>query len=150
MKFIKMAKNEVCPEKPMTMQKPRKSGGKVERKRFKPRIPPPIIGSSAKLISGHPQTGTKSAIDVCFRLNGALMSLPQNVEEEKIMDKILWDYMMKKAANNITQLIEDKNTIWISIAGETEFIPEESVDLCQPTLVEFTGIHQEFLKSSLL
>ena len=85
-RFIKMARNEVCPEKPMIMQKPRKSGGKAERKRFKPHIPPPIIGSSAKLISGPPPTGIKDAIDVCFQLNGVLMSLPQNLEEEKIMD----------------------------------------------------------------
>ena len=32
---------------------------------------------------------------------------------------------MKKAANNMTQ---DKSAIWVHVAGETEFIPEESVE----------------------
>ena len=71
----------------MTMQKPRKSGKKIERKRFKEPTPPSIVGSAKQVISGHPQTGLKEAIDVCFRFNGALMSLPQNLDEEKAMDK---------------------------------------------------------------
>ena len=110
------------------MQKPRKSGKKGERKRFKAPPPPPIIGSTAKLLTGKDPTGTKGAIDICFRLNGAMMSLPQNMEEEKIMDKVLWDFMMKKASNNISHLVEKGRSILILIAAETEFIPEESVD----------------------
>ena len=110
------------------MQKPRKSGRKSERKRFKPPPPPSIVGSTKQVISGHPQTGLKEAIDVCFRFNGALMSLPQSLEEEKAMDKTLWNFMMKSVANNITLLIEEELAIWIYVAAETEFIPEVSVE----------------------
>ena len=112
------------------MQKPRKSGRKLERKRFKPLISPPIVGSTAKLISGHKGqagTNTNEAIDVCFRVNGALMSLPQSSVEEKIMDKVLWNFMMKKAAGNMSKLIEETISVGIIIAAETEFIPDDAV-----------------------
>ena len=55
------------------------------------------------------------------------MSLPQSHEEEKLMDKTLWDFMMKKAANKMSHLIEEEHTIWIHIAAESEFVPEDSV-----------------------
>ena len=55
------------------------------------------------------------------------MSLPQSLVEENFMDKVLWDFLMKKAASNISNLIKDKNSIWIFIAAETEFIEEDDV-----------------------
>ena len=109
--FKKGDKNEVCPNKPTPIQKPRISGRNMERKRFKPPVSPPIVGSTAKLITGHKGqagTNTNEAIDVCFRVNGSLMSLPQSSVEEKIMDKVLWNFMMKKAASNVSKLIEEK------------------------------------------
>ena len=69
--FIKMDMAEVCPDKPVTMQKPRKSGKKIQQKRYKPPVSPPIIGSAVKLITGNPHTSTKTAIDTCFRLREA-------------------------------------------------------------------------------
>ena len=42
-------------------------------------------------------------VDRCFRLNGELIPLPQNAEEEKAMDNTLWDWMLKRVGNNITQ-----------------------------------------------
>ena len=55
------------------------------------------------------------------------MSLPQSLVEEKFMDKVLWDFLMKKAASNMSKLIEEKDNIWIFIAAETEFIEEDAV-----------------------
>ena len=55
------------------------------------------------------------------------MSLPQSLEEEKLMDKTIWDFMMTKAANNMSYLIEEVHTITIFISAESEFVPEDSV-----------------------
>ena len=39
-------------------------------------------------------------------MNGKLMRLPQNEEEEKLMDKKLCVFMTKKTSTNIIYLIE--------------------------------------------
>ena len=125
--FVKFNKEEVCPSKLVTMQKPSKSGRQVERKRFKPPTSPPIVGSAAVLITSPDFVVTKDAVDICFRLSGELLSLPQNAEEEAVMDKTVWDFMMKKAENNESYLVENNQTIQFLISAETEYVPEELV-----------------------
>ena len=52
-----------------------------------------------------------TVLDSCLRLNGELIPLPQNEEEEKAMDSVLWDFMLKREENNLTKLIEDGPSI---------------------------------------
>ena len=47
--------------------------------------------------------------DMCFRLNGELIAIPQSKEEAKLMERILFDYMKKKVSNNQTYLNEKKS-----------------------------------------
>jgi hypothetical protein len=49
------------------------------------------------------------------------MTVPQTEEEMQIIDKIMWDFLMKKASNNLTLLNERGNgagEVWV--AGETD------------------------------
>ena len=120
-----MDKQAVCPDprKQISKSKPAQSGGSQnERKRFKPKATKEsFIGSVLELIPGGNYAKTASiALDSCFRLNGELMTIPQTEEEEKLMDKTLWDYLMKKAANNLTQLAETYTVAEVVVAGRTD------------------------------
>ena len=60
------------------------------------------------------------AIDLCMRLNGYLLTIPQNDEELEFMDKTIWDFKMKRASNNLTFLEENSKYVEIWNAAETK------------------------------
>ena len=110
--FLTIDGSEICLDgtKPIVTQKPRYSTDTVEAKRFRPKL----IGNSTSFLSNILEFITDpdwksqyDAEDRCFRFNGELISAPQNKEEEEMVDKLLWDYMMKKAANNVSYIIEN-------------------------------------------
>ena len=53
------------------------------------------------------------------------MPRPQNEEEATVMDKILWDFMMKKTLNNVTYFNENFKIADILVAGETKVSDED-------------------------
>ena len=111
------------------MQKPRKSARK-SKGRFIPKssfISSSFVDHVLEVLTDPDSKTTREASDRCFRLNGELITLPQNEEEEKVMDKALWDYMMQRTSNNISQLIETSATTSTDVAGETMMDDEESV-----------------------
>ena len=67
----------------------------------------------------------EEARDRCFRLNGEMMRLPQNKEEDQLMDKTLRNYQLKRADNNLTQLIDDGSVTWIMVAAATKLVDKE-------------------------
>ena len=110
--FLTIDGSEICLDgtKPIVTQKPRYSTDTVEAKRFRPKL----IGNSTSFLSNILEFITDpdwksqyDAEDRCFRFNGELISAPQNKKEEEMVDKLLWDYMMKKAANNVSYIIEN-------------------------------------------
>ena len=68
------------------------------------------------------------ALDRCLRLNGELITLPQNEEEEKAMDNVLWDFLLKRVENNMTKLIKDGPSVFTYVAAVTRMVEENSVD----------------------
>ena len=123
-KFIKLGKSEVCsePDKIATKQEPSKLGGTDQTKRFKPKQKDrsSYDGKVLELISDPYAKDNYESTDKCFRLAGEIMSVPLNDEEEELMDKIMWDYQMKKAANNLTFLIEKGKFVDAHLGGETK------------------------------
>ena len=100
--FIKMDESEVCQRgtNAMAEQKPRYSTSKSATKRFQPKI----LGNSTsflddvlELVLDPGKKNQYDAEDRCFRLNGELISVPQNKEDEERLDKLIWEFMM----NNI-------------------------------------------------
>ena len=126
--FVQIDKSKVCidPNNPLVMQEASKSAGNTNRKRFRPK---PIsnssfVGSVLEVITTPNTIDAADARDRCFRLNGVLMSIPQNPEEQKLMDITLWDYMMKKASNNITHIMDNGKECGIWVEGETDISTE--------------------------
>ena len=66
--------------------------------------------------------------DYCFRLNGEILSLPQNKEEDEMMDKTIWDYQLKRYANNLTRLNDEAAITQIAVAAETKWFDQDTVE----------------------
>ena len=84
---------------------------------------------------------------LCFRLNGEFVAAPQNKEEEKMLDKTIWDYLTKKAANNISDIVAKGVLQYVWIAGES-ILEEHSIkstnnskELAYPTKGELKWKH---------
>ena len=58
--------------------------------------------------------------DRCYRLGGEIITIPQNEEELKYMDKVLWDLMMKKANGDVDLLKKVMKYVPIHVGGETK------------------------------
>ena len=111
------------------MQKePNKSAEKSKTKRFKPGKMLTLLDSVLELITDPEDIPLSAAVDQCFRLNGELLTLPKNEEEEKAMDNILWDFMLKRVENNMSKLIEDGPSVAIWVAAVTRKVEENSID----------------------
>ena len=127
--IIKMDKSEVCPDSSKTIleEKPTKAAGSNQKKRFKPRIMPnkSSLSSVLEYIEDHSLKSADMGKDMCFRLNGELMTVPQSEDEAKMMEKILRDYMRKKVSNNQTYIDENKVSVEIWVAGETSPTEQE-------------------------
>ena len=121
--FIKMEKAEVCLDitKHRMGKKQRVSGSKTERRRFKSKTHGKYVPGGVLEIFLIPRykRSPKDAESLCFRLNGELAPIPQNEEENNILDKTIWDYMTKRAANNITSIIANGDGLTVWVAGES-------------------------------
>ena len=109
--IIKMDKKEVCPDvtKQIPIQRAKKVAKKTERKRFKPYLGiKSFVGMVLEMVSVREGLKYQEAEDVCFRTGGELMMIPQTKEEMDLMDKVLWDYIMQRAENNIS-VVDDIN-----------------------------------------
>ena len=122
--FFKIDKTEVCPDSSQNAekQKPIKSSESSEKQNFKPqnKIYETFVGLVLEYIEHNENKDIDEAKDMCFRLNGELMTVPQNEEEEFIMRKIVNDFIMKKVSNNQTYLKENEIKVQWWLAGESE------------------------------
>ena len=129
--FVKLDKQDVCldPDIQIKMQKRSKVKGKSEKKRFTPNFD----GKSSyvgKVLEVVPDPYPKSAMDCkdrCYRLAGQIITLPQSKDEEKLMNKAMWNYMMKKADNNLTYINHNHKVADIHAGGETNLDNIEEV-----------------------
>lgn len=127
--FIKMDMSEVCPSKAARPQKPRLSSAGNARKRFKPpkRNRTSNAGSVLELITDPDGKVNGDAQDRCFRLNGKLITLPQNKEDEDLMNGVLLDYMRKKSSNNESEMV-NVGSLWNFVAANTRLLNREEVE----------------------
>ena len=130
---MKMDKSEVCPDisNPLKEKKARILASKADRRRFKPKTNGKYVpGAILELILVPKEKMTpKDCEDLCFRLNGAFAPLPQNDEEEKKLDRTVWDYMKKRTSNNISDIVDKGSFVGIWIAGESISVKEERNDI---------------------
>ena len=127
--FVKMDKSEVCPDPNLkrVKQKPSKSAGNNEKKRFKPKPQEKdtFIGSVLEYMEDQRDKSANDAKEMCLRLNGELITVPQNQEEEKMMNEMMLNFMMKKTSNNMTYIDENQKQLNLWVAGETILSKEE-------------------------
>ena len=67
--------------------------------------------------------GAREFRDRCFGLAGYILTVPQNEDEERLLDKTMLEYVMKKVANNTSHFEDkDKGKKWVDIhvGGETK------------------------------
>ena len=128
--FVKTDKAEVCPDpnKNTVKQKPSKSSEASEKKRFKPKVYPQetFVGLVLEYIEDSYIKDIYEANDMCLRLSGELMTVPQNEEEEQVMSKIVRDFVTKKVLNNQTYLRDNEFMVQYWLAGESR---GESLDI---------------------
>ena len=147
--IMRMDLSEVCPDssKPVKMQLPKISASGNGRRRFQPprRNRTSYTDSVLELITDR---DFKTSDDVqcrCFRLNGELMTLPQNKGDEDLMNNVLWNYEMKKNSNDEDKTIEGASTRAfigamtkkneaedVSRSRQQTYPPEGKLDLLQP------------------
>lgn len=130
--FVKVDKNEVCADtsKPSVMKKPSIASEKTKRKRFRPKVHQKSLAESVLEFITDPYSKTLlDAREGCFRLNGELLALPQNEEEEELLDKILWDFQLKRYSNNLTRVNEDAVATMTFVAAETKQLNKESQEI---------------------
>ena len=129
--FIRLDKASVCPEKNVvvTQQEPSKLGTKSEQKRFKPKLQgnSSFIGKVLEVITDPDNKNAMDCKDRCYRLSGQILTIPENEEEEKLLDKTGWNYMMKKANNNITFLHENRKLTDFFVGGESKLSDLEKI-----------------------
>ena len=91
--FVKIEKNEVClyQNNNITRQRPRKSTSEKGENRFTPKIDKnhSLVDSVLQYIESPVHKSAVEAQDMCFRLSGELMTVPQNKEEKDIMRKVI-------------------------------------------------------------
>ena len=95
LKYISINKKDVCisPELKLKHQRPILSDNEAEGRRFKPKPQEQPLNDSVLELITDPlnQINAFQARDLCYRLNGELMTRPQTKEEETLMDEVMWD-----------------------------------------------------------
>ena len=66
----------------------------------------------------------RDASDMCLRLNGQLMPMPQNEMEEELVEKIIWEYIAR--SRNVTWFTEVWGIFGYYMGGETRLNEEYS------------------------
>ena len=141
------SKAEVCPDpnSKEKMQEPSKIAGQTEKKRYKPKISknPSFVGKILELITDRYNKDAAECKDRCYRLNGEIMAHPQTEEEAMYMDKTLWNYMMKKASNDLDALVTGYKfqELWVGGESRLEDYNETIPDLAG-NLKKRNGLYQ--------
>ena len=130
--FVTIDKVSICLDlkQEVEREKPVKSAAITKRRRFKPRSEGhlSVLQSVPLLITDPNGKSALEAKDRCFRLSGEMMTIPQSEEENRMMDKILWDYMRKKTSNDEQFLIERKKIHDIWVASETKLWKDDGLN----------------------
>ena len=121
--FYKMEKSEVCLDvsRNTKEKRPRISSSKTGSRRFKPKTNGTFVSGAVfeMIVIQKYKMTFKDKEGLCFRLNGELVAVPQNEEENKILDKTVWDYLTKRAANNISEIVDKGHLLSVWVAGES-------------------------------
>ena len=123
--FIKMNKDDICPdpEYQEQVQEPSKLASKTVKNIFRPKSKDSdassYVGKILELMTDPVSKDALECKDRCFRLGGEIMTVPQTEEEKEYMDKIFWEYKMKKAGNDIDILIDKFKIMEAHAGGET-------------------------------
>ena len=143
--LVKMNKKDVCPDPSVAtvMQEPSKLGGSREATRYKPKHDgsSSFVGKVLELISDPYSSSPLQLKDRCLRLAGAILTVPQNEIEEQLMDKTIWDYLVKKSSNNITLL--EKISAKIQVGGETSSVIEKGFQNVQASINSREGLYPD-------
>ena len=91
------------------------------------------------------------AKDRCFRLAGELLTVPQTDEEEKFLYDYLMNFMMMKAANNLTYLSMTRKTARFWVGGETKIsdLHQEFPDLLHRCLIARDSPYLQYLGTTI-
>ena len=144
--FIKLDKTDVCldPNIDLIRQEPSKLGAKSEQKRFKPKLKgsSSYIGKVLEVIADPDHKSALDCMDRCYRLAGQILTIPQSEEEERLLDKTMWNYMMKRANNNITFLNENKKITEVFVGGQSRLSDlEETITNVYSELKQKKGVY---------
>ena len=152
--IVKVDRSAVCPDAKTqeSDQTLTNSATMDEKKRFSPRSREyeTFVGSVLEFMSDPYVKSYSESLDYCMRLNGYLLTIPQNEEELEVMDKAMWDFMMKRVSNNVTFLIKNKKFVGMWMAAETKLSEAEkssevekflSRDITYPNNGQFQWYH---------
>ena len=127
--IVTVEKKSVChdPKGKIKKQLPVLSASKSKKKRFRTNLKGNNSLSDSVLELMTDSLNIKNAFqceDLCYRLNGELLQRPETKEEEDLMDRLLWNFMLTKAENNITFLTENYKVVDIWAGGVSK-VPEQ-------------------------
>ena len=88
-----------------------------------------FIGKVIEIISDPYRISPIESKDRCYRLDGEILTVPQTEEEEQVLAKVQLDFMMKKAANNVTFINENLKRADLWVGGETDDMTKVYPDL---------------------
>ena len=132
--ITKIPKSEICPDPNINQRKdePSRLGGKTKKLRYKPKrmeAKSTFIGKVIEIISDPYRISPLESKDRCYRLDGEILTVPQTEEEEQVLAKVQRDFMMKKAANNVTFINENLKRADLWVGGETDEMAKVYPDL---------------------
>ena len=124
-----MDKSEVClaADKKPEPRKPSSASAGSKKRRYKAdmKCNSTFLDMVLEVITDPYDKTNADVVDRCLRLNGELMPVPQTEAEDALMDKVLWDYMSKKTANNLSVVINSPDVVTIMVAGNTRINNQE-------------------------
>ena len=122
--FVSIDRSVICPDPTAQVVEQTLTDSTTlnEKRRFTPRFKEytSFVGSILEFMNDPYVKSYNEAIDLCMRLNGYLLTIPQNDEELEFMDKTIWDFKMKRASNNLTFLEKNSKYVEIWNAAETK------------------------------
>ena len=135
--FIKMDKKEIClkTDQQLSVQKPKKNARKSTRRRFKPELMANKTNDNfvIEIISSPDLKRYDDSLDICLRVGGDIMMMPQNKREMEVMDKVMWAYARERVANNLSfidDLVEKGGALWsvtvrVFVGGQSAVIDDD-------------------------
>ena len=126
--ILEIARKEICfdPSRPIPPLKPIATATTVNQAKPDLEIKMNSYKDSVLVYIGDPSWHTnRDAIDRCQRLTGELTSLPQNEDEEKMMDKLILDYYLKVSGLNESSI---PLAFSVKVIGETLLLNEDTTN----------------------